>query len=132
MNEDRDHQSGIRSSPKRLQSEKSVTRPCGFGRFAHIACDKQDNEQVFAQPSSAQELASIEPPVQQEEVLSSSPLALGDLPSIKKEMEALAAEVAQQHAELGADRAEIEQLERSRVRTRRRPSERARDATATA
>ena len=62
--------------------------------------------------------------MQQEGVV---PLALGDLPSIKEEMEALEAEIAQQHAEMKAealqqhaeieaDRAEIEKLEHMQVR----------------
>ncbi len=46
----------------------------------------------------------------------SSPLALGDLPSIKKEMKALEAEVSHQHVEMDEDRAEIERLERMQVR----------------
>ena len=101
------------------------TRPCGFGRFANIPCDKPAQEQVVSRHFTSQELARTEQPMQQEGV---APLALGDLPRIKEEMIALEAEIAQQHAEMKADafkqdaemetdRAEIEKLEHMQVRT---------------
>ncbi len=102
---------------KLQQTEKGAahkSRPCGFGRFAHIPCDKQEGQSILAQPSTA---ASIAPPAAQWAAASSAPpLTAGDLPNIKKEMKALEAEVAHQHAEMDADRAEIEKLERLKVR----------------
>jgi hypothetical protein len=115
-----------KSMPKTLPYDKfnlQKTRPCGFGRFASISCDKQEQGQILSQHSTPQQFAGVEAPTEQAGVV---PHPLGDLRSIKKEMEALEAEVTQQqeameagalrqHAEMEANHAEIEKLKRMQV-----------------
>jgi hypothetical protein len=103
--------------PQHEQPAALKSRPCGFGRFAHIPCDTLEREQLLAPPRSAEQLASVEAPAGE-----LAPAAQGDLSGIQVEMAALESAVAQQDKEIGAQHAEIDQLKKRALVTPSPPS----------